>query len=403
MKKSYIIYYLTLAIILTSQIKGSAQFSEPVFAFSCQPYLQNLYQNGITIAWMVNNNSSSYVEYGETEKLGIKVTHSQSGIMDVSSGIQIVVLNNLKPGTHYYYNVNSKVVKTHEAYKVVYGDSIRSKVFSFTTPSAAIQTFSFLAFNDIHSKPQFTEEVIKRESGFKFVMLNGDILEDINKESEINDFMLKPLSSYFASNKPFFYTRGNHETRGGGACSLDKYINTPTGKYYYSFSYGNTHIVVLDCGEDKPDNNQEYFGLADYDNYRSQEALWLAKEVQSPEFKNAKFRVVCIHMPIVLSFDGKQFQGHGIKDCSEKFAPLLNKSRVDLLLCGHTHAYTIVRPTKGKTNFPIIVGGAPFSDKNINKTTYTLVEINKSILTATLKKANGDVIDKVIVRSLNRN
>jgi UDP-2,3-diacylglucosamine pyrophosphatase LpxH len=233
-------------------------------------------------------------------------------------------------------------------------------------------------------------------------MLNGDILTDINQESEINECMLKPFSSYFASNKPFFFTRGNHETRGEGAHSLAKYIDTPTGKYYYSFTYGNTHFVVLDCGEDKPDKNKEYFGLADYDTYRSEEALWLANEVQSPEFKNARFRVVCIHMPVVLNFDGKQFSGYGIKECSEKFATLLNDSGVDLLLCGHTHAFKVVRPKKGVTNFPIIVGGAPVSDQTMNKTTYTLVEINRNILTASLKRANGEVIDKVEVKSTHQ-
>lgn len=401
MKKIFIFLLLSSAIIFTTPIKVSAQSTEQIFAFSCQPFLQNLHQNGITISWMVNLNSTSCVEYGETEKLGMRAIHSQSGIIDVGSGIQKVVLNNLKPGTHYYYNVVSKELKLHQAYKVVYGDSLRSKIYSFTTPSANVQNFSFLAFNDIHSLPKFTEEVVKRESGFQFVMLNGDILNDINEESDIYNFMLKPFSSYFASDKPFFFTRGNHETRGAGASSLAKYIDTPTGAYYYSFTYGNTHFVVLDCGEDKSDNHIKYFGLADYDNYRSQEALWLAKEVLTPEFKNAKFRVVCIHMPINLSKDGTQVNGHGMNDSSEKFATILNNAKVDLLLCGHTHSkYSIVRPKKGINNFPIIIGGGPFKDNPIYKTTYTLVEINKNILTATLKLADGNVIDKVIVKSL---
>jgi len=398
MKRRYLFLFLTTAILFASPIKVSAQSIEPAFEFSCQPYLQNLSQNGITISWIVNKNATSYIEYGENDKLEMRVIHSQSGMIDVGSGIQKIVLNNLKPGTHYYYNVVSKEIKTHQAYKVVYGDSLISHVYSFTTPSPDLQHFSFLAFNDIHSKPLYTEQVVKREDGFDFVMLNGDILTDINQESEINECMLKPFSSYFASNKPFFFTRGNHETRGEGAHSLAKYIDTPTGKYYYSFTYGNTHFVVLDCGEDKPDKNKEYFGLADYDTYRSEEALWLANEVQSPEFKNARFRVVCIHMPVVLGSEGAA-GGHGPKDCSDKFATLLNNAGVDLLLCGHTHVFKVIKPKKGVTNFPIIVGGGPFSDNSVGKTTYTLVEINKNMLTATLKKANGEVIEKVEVKS----
>jgi len=401
MKKHYILLFLTSVIVITSSLKVAAQPTPTTYEISCQPYLQNLHQNGITISWVVNKNSTSCVEYGETEKLGMRAIHSQSGMIDVGSGIQKVVLTNLKPDTRYYYQVFSKEITTHQAYKVVYGDSIRSKIYSFETSSPAIQNFTFLAFNDTHSKPQYIEAVVQRESSFKFAMLNGDILDDINNENSIIDNMLKPFCSYFASDKPFFFTRGNHETRGASSRSLAKYIDTPTGEYYYSFSYGNTHFIVLDCGEDKPDNNQYYFGLADYDNYRSQEALWLAKEVKSPEFKNAKFRVVCIHMPISLNTEGKEFEGYGPKDCSEKFAPILNDSGVDLLLCGHTHTYTVIRPKKGLTTFPIIIGGAPFNEKTSENTTYTLVEINKNQLSATLKKANGEVIDKVNVTSSN--
>ncbi|MDP4291431.1 MAG: metallophosphoesterase family protein, partial [Bacteroidota bacterium] len=321
-----------------------------------------------------------------------------AGMIDVGSGVQKVVLTNLKPGTRYYYCVVSKEVKTLLAYKVVYGDSIRSKIYTFATPSSGMQKFSFLAFNDIHNRPQFTEQVVKRESGFNFVVLNGDIIDNINKESDITDYLLKPFSASFATEIPFFFVRGNHETRGEGARSLYKYIDTPTGNFYYSFTYGNTHFVMLDCGEDKPDNNQYYFGLADYDQYRSQEAIWLAKEVQTPEYKQAAFRVICLHMPITLK-NYENSAGGGMKDCSQKFVPILNKAGADLILCGHTHTYAVMRPNKGVTNIPIIVGGGPFTDKTGEKTTYTVVEVNQNLLTATLKKANGEVIDKVEVKS----
>jgi predicted MPP superfamily phosphohydrolase len=398
MKHLIAILFLTTAISVNAQNNVAVQPITPKLDFACQPYLQNLNQNGITISWTVNLNSTSRVEYGETEQLGMKAIHSQSGMIDVSADVQKVVLTNLKPGTRYFYSAVSKEVKTLQAYKVVFGDSIRSKVYSFTTPSPNSQNFSFLAFNDLHSKPQFVEDAVKREPGFKFVMLDGDILDNIPQESDITEKMLIPFCTYFASETPFFLTRGNHETRGPGARILAKYIDTPTENYYYSFTYGNTHFVVLDCGEDKPDNNQYYFGLADYDNYRLQEALWLKKEVQTPAYKNAQFRVICIHMPITLETNLKGAD-HGMKDCSEKFAPILNDNGADLLLCGHTHAYTVIRPQKGVTNFPIIVGGGPFTDKIGAKTTYTVVNINNNLLTATLKKANGEVIDKVEVKS----
>jgi len=345
--------------------------------------------------WMVNNNATSWVEYGKTEQRGIKAIHSQSGMIDVNPGPQKIVLTGLEPGTRYFYRVASCEVRLHQAYKVVYGDTLFSQTYSFTTSLPSTRQFSFLAFNDIHSKPEFMEEIVKRESGFSFAMMNGDILGDVNGENDIPKYMLVPFSNYFATGKPFFLTRGNHETRGSGARSLSKYIDTPTGKYYYSFTYGNACFIVLDCGEDKPDDNPEYSGLADYDNYRTDEAEWLALEVQKPEFKDAEYKIVCIHMPVTLQPPVENTAGHGITDCSQKFAPVLNNAGVDLLLAGHTHKFTVIRPQKGVTSFPVIVGGAPVSGKETGKTTYTLVEVGKSGISCFLKKVNGEVIEEV--------
>ena len=388
-----VLFVITLLFCCFASCKS--QTTQQPFAITCNPYLQNISQNGITIMWMVNNNATSWVEYGKTEQRGSKAIHSQSGMIDVNQGVQKIVLTGLEPATRYFYRVASNEVKLHQAYKVIYGDTLYSGVYSFTTPSVSTTQFSFLAFNDLHSKPQFVDEVVKREKGFDFVMLNGDILGDINTEDEIAKSMLIPFSNYFATSKPFFLTRGNHETRGAGARSLSKYIDTPTGNYYYSFSYGNTRFIVLDCGEDKPDEHPAYFGLADYDNYRMDEAEWLSAEVQKPAYKNAKYRIVCVHMPVTLQPAEENATGYGLADCSKKFASILNVAKVDLLLAGHTHQFKVIYPRKGLTSFPIVVGGAPVSGNNREKTTYTLVEADQSGIRCFLKKVNGDVIEEV--------
>ena len=398
MKRTSSSALLIIVLILCGITGCQSQTNQQPFTITCPPYLQNLSQNGITIMWMVNNNATSWVEYGKTEQRGSKAIHAQSGMVDVNPGIQKMVLTGLEPGTRYFYRVASAEVKLQQAYKVIFDDTLFSETYSFATPSISTQQFSFLAFNDLHSKPQFVSDVVKREKGFSFAMLNGDILGDINAGDEIAKFMLIPFSNYFATSKPFYLTRGNHETRGSGARNLSKYIDTPTGKYYYSFTYGNACIIVLDCGEDKPDEHPAYFGLADYDNYRMDEAEWLTDEVQKPAFKNAKYKIVCIHMPITLQPQVEGKTGHGPADCSAKFAPILNKAGVDLLLAGHTHQFKVIHPQKGVTSFPIITGGAPVSGNDLSKTTYTLVEMGKSGITCFLKKANGDIIEEVKIK-----
>lgn len=175
MKKTSSSALLIILLILCSITSCQSQTNQQKFSFTCPPYLQNINQNGLTIMWIVNNNATSWVEYGKTEQRGNKAIHSQSGMIDVNQGVQKIVLKGLEPGTHYFYRVASTEVKLHQAYKIIFGDTIFSKTYSFTTPSASTQQFSFLAFNDLHSKPQFVSDVVKRETGFSFAMLNGDI------------------------------------------------------------------------------------------------------------------------------------------------------------------------------------------------------------------------------------
>lgn len=392
LKASFIAIYLLISInILNAQIGNQ-------FAFTCNPFLQNMSLTGVTVFWEVSASAYSWIDFGETESLGSKAVSIHNGMTDVSSGIQKIRLENLKDGRTYYYRAASCEVKTLEPYKVIYGDTIFSKIYKFKLPAIKDNKFTFLAFNDLHNKPQFIEDVVKKENDFNFAVFNGDILTDLNDESSYAKKIFAPLSSYAAGEKPLYFIRGNHETRGGAARNLYKYIDTPGGKYYYTFTRGNTFFIMLDCGEDKPDNNKNYYGLANYDSYRTEEAKWLETVVKSAEFRNAKFRIVCIHMPIKVKPAPDTDDDHGIYECSVKFAPILNKAGIDLLLCGHTHKYEVVKAGKESNRFPMIVGGRHFDSKSPEKTTYTRVEISPNKISAVLKHADGKEIEKVEIK-----
>jgi hypothetical protein len=47
----------------------------------------------------------------------------------------------------------------------------------------------------------------------------------------------------------------------------------------------------LDSGEDKPDTSPVYAGLADFDRYRREQAVWLKSHIQTKAFQEAAFRV----------------------------------------------------------------------------------------------------------------
>ena len=137
----------------------------------------------------------------------------------------------------------------------------------------------------------------------------------------------------FASEKPMYYARGNHETRGEFATSFQNYFSPEEEHLYYVFRHGPVAFVVLDTGEDKPDTDIEYSGITDYDAYRTEESGWLQRLSGMEWPDGVKFVVAVFHMPPFA--EAKAW--HGQKEVLDKFVPALNKMNVDIMLCGHTH------------------------------------------------------------------
>jgi len=219
--------------------------------------------------------------------------------------------------------------------------------------------------------------------------LTGDSLDYLESEGQIVGNLLQPITETFAKTTPLMYVRGNHETRGRFARYLHDYIDTPGGKYYYSFDAGPVHFVVLDSGEDKVDSHPAYSGLNDFDGYREAERQWLAQEVRSKAFRKARFRVVLMHMPPFSAREGSTRSG-GTADCFTKFAPLLNKVKVDLLITAHTHRFAYLEPKPAEHDYPMVTGGGP------NPDTATLIRLNadKERIHLTVTRADGEEIQR---------
>ena len=205
--------------------------------------------------------------------------------------------------------------------------------------------------NDVHAKIEKMEAYLThcfKKGETDMVIFNGDMVSSVPSEKIIFDGFLDTAVKHFASDVPFFYVRGNHETRGKCALKFSDYFPTTTGKPYYTFTHGNTFFIALDGGEDKPDSNIEYYETAAYDAYRKEEAEWLKKVVESEECKSAKRRIVLLHMPPV---DGHKMW-HGTKQIRELFIPILNKANISVMLCGHVHKYSF---HDDQAAFPIVV------------------------------------------------
>lgn len=330
--------------------------AQGVIRFLTPPYLQHITADSAVIRWITDQDASSWVQYGETGADQKVLPDAHLGLIAANSCIHEITIRGLKPGVRYAYRIYSRQIVDFQPYKMTWGETIGSEVFHFTTVNPEKGEVSWLVFNDIHDRPASFAHLFKLNANdpFDFVFLNGDMFDYQTDEKQMIDHLLSPVTSLFASEKPFLYARGNHETRGKYARQFPNYFSNPGDQYYFSFTQGPVHFIILDTGEDKEDDHIEYSQMVAFDQYREQQARWLGQELNTQEFLTAPFRVVMMHIPVFHSGEG-----HGARHCRELFNPLFNNAGIDLMLCGHTHRYGVHPADPATHNYPLIIGGGP--------------------------------------------
>ncbi|MET0244872.1 MAG: metallophosphoesterase family protein, partial [Flavitalea sp.] len=334
-------------------VKAAENTPEEIkFAFQTKPYLQNPGKDAITITWLTNKPAHSWIEYWPEGSSQKKSETIASGLVMANNTLNKIRVENLEPGKKYSYKILSKEIITFEAYKKVFGETLISDEFQFETLNPLKETMSMLIFNDIHDRPHSFGELEKLNGNdpYDMVFLNGDMFDYQTNEQQLVDHLINPCSEIFASEKPFLFIRGNHETRGPFAYQLENYFENIGKMPYFSFTNGPVFFVALDTGEDKPDDDPAYYGLAAFDPFREKQALWLDQQLKSPEAKKASYRVILMHIPTFHSGDW-----HGTMHCRKVFAPVFEKHKVDLVISGHTHKYG-VHPPSAEHKFPIVIG-----------------------------------------------
>lgn len=383
-RKLFSIFILQIVLLFNTHGIKAQQIDS--LSFTHGPYLQNLTKTGVTICFTTNKLVVPGVLIkSENEAYQLKVS-STDGLVNVGDKLHKVKIENLNPGQKYEYKIYAKEIVSYRPYKVVYGDSILSQSFTFKTFDPLQKKVNFTVFCDSHDRATKLAKYLDSNTINKqdCYFLNGDILGHIEEEAQIYSSFLDTCTNRFASEKPFFYARGNHETRGKFARELKNYLDLPNDEYYYAVTLGNTRFVILDGGEDKPDTESVYAGLADFDSFRFKELEWLKKEVVSKEFVNAQFKIVIIHMPIIQ--DKKNW--YGMEFLANHFGPVLKKSQIDLMISGHLHENDWIEAKKSGFNYPVMI---------CSHNNYLEVEVIKNRIFILLKDLEGNIVETKIV------
>lgn len=350
MKKLYLFFVLSIAVSLNA---FSQAIDNTDLKITHGPYLQNMGTSGVTIIWTTNLPAVPGINLTYPDGKARFIRNSHDGIIDGGGTLHKVRLDGLEPGQTYQYSINSIQILKYQAYKIYYGDTINTKPERFTTLNPGSSKINFTVINDVHEYSGKLASYIKNgdPSAQEFFIYNGDMVNYVQNADQLFTGFIDTTVSYFAKNKAFFYARGNHEARGMAGREFKDYFDFPGNRFYYSFDNGPVHFVVLDSGEDKPDNNRYYYGLADYDSYRLEQLEWLKKEVKSEAFLKARYRIVIVHMPIIK----EEKQAHGLKFLTDHFGPVLKSANINLMMSAHMHRNSFYDKERSGFGYPVLI------------------------------------------------
>lgn len=355
--------------------------------FHTKPYLQNPVGNGITVMWETTVPAYCWVEYG-TDTTQLKRARTiVDGQVVCNNYLHKIRIDGLQPGQKYYYRVCSQEMLLYQAYKKVFGNTAQSSFSEFTLPGTDTDSFTAIVFNDLHQHTQTFRALCKQiqNINYDFVVFNGDCVDDPVDHEQATTFISELTEGVHGDRIPTFFMRGNHEIRNAYSIGLRNHYDYVGDKTYGSFNWGDSRIVMLDCGEDKLDSHWVYYGLNDFTQLRNEQVDFLKKELSAKEFKKAKKRILIHHIPLYGNYEKNL--------CADLWTKLLEKAPFNVSLNAHTHKYAFHPKGELGNNYPVIIGGG----YKMDSATVMILEKKKDKLQIKVLNVEGEVLLDIIV------
>lgn len=333
------------------------------FKITHGPWLCDLTSDGVTVVWTTSKPALSWVEVAEDDGRSFYAAEHErryetvAGRKQAHKTLHSIRLKGLRPGTKYRYRIFSQEVREWKYNdKVYYGDIAASNVYSrqpfaFRTLPASGCDLSFVVLNDIHGRADCMAGLCRPIdfAQIDFVAFNGDMSNSTESPGQLYRDFIDASVGAFASETPILYNRGNHETRGVYADFLQEYFPKVGGCYYKLYMAGSVAVLMLDCGEDKPDSDIEYGGLGAYDAYREEEAAWPARNGRLGGVPQCLGPHRAAAHPARERNLARQHSPRGAVPADPERCP-----DIDVMLSGHTHRYSF-RPANDEVRFPVLV------------------------------------------------
>jgi len=226
------------------------------------------------------------------------------------------------------------------------------------------------AHNLVEEPVKAVEKYIEEKGPIDFLILNGDIPEDSSDIKNI-DTIYQIASRITHGSIPVVFSRGNHDTRGVAAEKLHEYTPCDNGNSYYTFRLGNIWGMILDCGEDKVDENWQYAHTVCCHDFRKKETEYVKETVKNRSCEYAEEGVEHIIAIVHIPFTRIHAERFNIEEnIYREWARILKEEiKPEILICGHEHRVELVYPGEEKELYehpcPVLVGARPVKKDGI--------------------------------------
>jgi hypothetical protein len=292
------------------------------------PYLQSASSDSITVRWRTDTATDSRVQYGlSSGSLTSPASHA------TSTTEHIVKLTGLSPNTQYFYNVgSSSAVQAGDAtyyFKTspTTGTALPTRIWVIgdAGTGSAGQAAVYNAYRN-YTGNTYTD----------FWLMLGDNAYNSGTDAEYQTTMFNVYPEMMRQS-PLWATIGNHDgVSADSATQTGPYYDIHTfpknaeaggvasgTEAYYSFNYGNIHVIVLDSNETSRSTTGAMMN-------------WMKADLANV---TATWLVAVWHHPPYTKGSHNSDTETNLIEMRQNFLPVLENYGVDLVLSGHSHSY----------------------------------------------------------------
>jgi cysteine-rich repeat protein len=331
------------------------------------PYLQLLTSGSVTVVWNTDVPAACALDIGP-------VGEATTVVSGATGAVCALEVSGLSPGTEYRYTP--------------FGDGIAlDEPSTFHTDDPA-RPFSFFVLGDSGCGCSAQRAVAARmlAAPADFILHTGDMIYENGEAEDFDPRFFVPYRDLLRR-VVLWPSRGNHDVRTANGAPWRDAFWTPANNAagtedYYSFDYGNAHVVVLDSNANTTPGSAQHEFLD-----------------QDLAASTARWKFVVFHHTI---YSGAL---HGSDlDIRADLTPVFDRHRVDMVFMGHDHDYertlplyadTVVAPGAGTVYVTTGGGGKELYDVEAGRRT----AYAESAYHVTRVAIDGDTLDLNMIRS----